>query len=550
MPARNLQPVPPADPWQYLAETVLAMPAERLEAWLAHLSPADASLVEEALGRAAQQGWLAHPAAMAHHLTGGEVRLWGYVRLLSEAVADSPNRPRQQWNLPSQYGKTTLLAWSVVWLLRMDPTRRLMYVTYNQERADDFGRAVLRLVRQHGATLGLELARDRQATSEFQTAQGGRLVSVGINGAITGRPMDVILLDDLLKGWVEAHSEHQREVVWERYSTQVRLRLQNDGVLISVGTRWHEDDWFGRARRQADDPDADQWWTLRLPAIAEHPDPEAEDPALREPDPLGREPGQVLEPERFGEREVQARAAGLGPYLAAGLEQQRPAPQEGGEFKRDWWAWRDSPPEHADEWITSWDTKLKDKAAGSWVVGQVWCRIGNQYVCCDQLRGQWGQAQAKLAMALLAVRWPQATRHYVENKGYGPEVIAELRRSDPGYELDAEFAAEVGVTAAERDQVQATIRRGLVGLLPEEPKGDKLARARAHAGLVQSGHVELVERPWATHLVNEAASFPDEPNDCVDALSQALKLLRLGGQAQVASHRSRAWTPAGPVRRR
>lgn len=325
-----------------------------------------------------------------------------------------------------------------------------------------------------------------------------------------------------------------------------------------AGTRWHEDDHFHRLRAAADaDAEADQWKVIRLPARAEHNTPNAADPLMRQPDPLRRAPGEVLEPERFPPAEVAARAAVLGPYLTAAVEQQRPSPEEGGEIERGWWRWSSAevPPE-AGDWLTSWDTKLKQTDTGDFVVGQVWCRVGGTYWIRDQLRGQWPQAIAGPALALVQVRHPHINRHLIEKAGYAPEMATELRTARPNYTLPGSVADQLAMSPIERTQVEALLRRGLSGIQLIGVHGDKRMRLRAISGLIAAGDVVLPEgRTWAGQLVDEAASFPNGAHDDqLDALSQALAALARGSgsvaQPRRQVHGAPIATPGAPLRRR
>lgn len=532
MPARDLAPDP--EPITRLGDLLVGMSPEQLRQFVMGLErPEDVDLVERVLAERTAVGWRANPATMAHRLTGGEYKLWAYVLLLAEqfAAAFRGDEPHQIWNMPSQYGKTTELVWGIVWALDRDPTCRLMYVSYDADKAVEEGGRARDLAEEHAEHLRFRLRTDVRARGRWMTEQGGGLYCVGVNGAITGFPADALLLDDLVKGWQAAHSEAQRKHVWNVYTSQIRMRIQGRTMpIIVAGTRWHEDDPTGRLlAAAAANPAADQFTVTRLPAIAEAPDPTATDLALRAPDPLGREPGQVLEPERFDREEVLARQAALGSYLWAAMEQQRPAPEEGGEVKRSWWRWTDAPPPLADDWCSSWDMKLKDKEAGDFVVGQVWARTGSQFTMTAQYRGQWSQAMTRVAIALCQVRAPHVRRHYIENSGYGPEVMEQLRNPAPDYRLDDEVAQLIGVTETERPMVEAIMHRGLPGLLPVTPKGPKPVRLRAVSPLIEAGNVTLVRGPAADALVAEAAAFPNGTHDDqVDALSQALSKMSHG----------------------
>lgn len=565
MPARKPKALPPqlADPMADLAQLAQALGPARFEAWCSALAPDDLAVVERALAEAAATGWRATPATLLGQLIPGYRSDWAYVRLLADsfvAAVDGTGPPHLLWTLPSQYGKTTLMAQGcVLWLLDRDPTLRIIYVTYDSGKANEEAGKARDLAERHADLLRVRLRPDRRARGQWQTPEGGGLYATGIKGAITGYPADVLLADDLLKGWAAAHSEAERDLVWDVWRAQLRLRGQGErGVRVVGGTRWHEDDPFARLQAAADaDAEADQWHSIRLPAKAERHDPTSSDPLLRVPDPLGRNPGDVLEPQRFPPREVSARAAVLGPYLAAAVEQQRPSPEEGGEIERGWWRWSAAPvhPDATTDWLTSWDTKLKNTDEGDYVVGQVWARVGGTYWLRDQLRGQWPQAIARVAIALVQVRHPHVHRHLVENAGYGPELMGELRRADTGYQLPAQVADDLGMSALERHQVEVLLRRGLSGLQAVVPRGDKRMRLRAVSGLIASGDVVLPEgAPWAAQLVDEAAAFPNGAHDDqLDALSQALQALAKGPASVAAPTRivrpGPVATPGAPLRR-
>jgi phage terminase large subunit-like protein len=256
---------------------------------------------------------------------------------------------------------------------------------------------------------------------------------------------------------------------------------------------------------------------------------------------LGREVGEPIEPARYDVTEARDRAKFLGSYLTAAMEQQRPQPEEGGEILREWWRWSATPPSTFTDVMTSWDMKLKDKEAGDYVVGTVGGRIGAEFWIIDMIRGQFSQLQTKIAIALMALRHPDAKRHLIENTGNGPEVMVELRRGDPMFTLTADQADKVGVAEHERASVQAILRRGLAGLIAVNVKQSKLIRARAVAAYIEGGNVHLIEnKAWAHALVDEWAAFPPKQgghDDIVDSTSQLL--------SRLAKSRARIKPPPG-----
>jgi len=536
MPERARDPAEQRQAQRALIVALRRMEPAQRQQFVAALPREDRQLVERAMAHLQAAGWRAHPLAMAVHLEPERWQPFRYATVLSKALAGAftgAADPRQIWNIPSQYGKTSLIGlWGVVWALDYDPTLRLMFVTYDDNKAKGVAGDCRDLVDKHRDQLRFRLRPDRRARGEWRTDQGGGLYGVGVNGAITGYPADAILADDLMKGWEEAHSETQREHTWAIWRTQVRLRVQSGAdPIIVAGTRWHDDDPTGKLLRAADaDPTADQWQHLRMPAIAEPHDPTNADPSLRAPDPLDRELGEVLEPLRFDAPEVHARAVGMGSYLAAALEQQRPAPEEGNIVKRAWFRLESQLPASADQWLSSWDMKLKDTEQGDFVVGQVWARVGAELWLCDQLRGQWGEEMTAVAMALLQVRWPQVRAHHVEFTGNAPEVMKALRYPISDWELDPELGDRLAMTPAERDAVTELRRRGLPGLLRSTPEGSKAVRMRAQVPYLEAGNVHvLATASWLDGYLAEMAMFPNgRYDDQVDATSQAIGKLVSG----------------------
>eukprot|EP01035_Chromulina_nebulosa_P012435 gene12435-16574_t len=124
------------------------------------------------------------------------------------------------------------------------------------------------------------LARDSRAAHEFHTVAGGGYFATGIQGPLTGRRADLVLIDDPVKGHAMADSATCRQALWDWYRTELTTRLKPKGRIVVVMTRWHEDDLAGRLLASDD-----SWRTLILPALAEAGDP------------LGRVPGAALWPD-------------------------------------------------------------------------------------------------------------------------------------------------------------------------------------------------------------------------------------------------------------
>lgn len=542
-----------------LGDRVCAMPPAQRSAYLAALAPHRRRTIEYALG-VVGRNWRADPSVWADHLDPRFVR-YRYSAILGAAFRRAVYglEVRQLWMLPSRYGKSRLASQiGPAWAFDLDPTANIILASYVYSLARENAVGVRDLLAEHPRELRARLRVDRRRQDRFATTAGGGLLAAGVGGTMIGFGAGGgligsgggIVLDDLFRNWAAAHSENERKRVWNWYLSVVRTRLNTERTFIlHVTTRWHQDDVVGRQLAAMHSGDGDRWTVYRIPAIAEAPSPE-----YPEPDLLGRAPGEALEPLRFPLEDVKARHRVLGSYLTAGMEQQRPAPEEGDELKRAWWQWGDLSDlgnRKPDDAVTSWDMKLKDTKGGDFVVGQAWHRYASTVWCVEQLRGQWNLATTRAAIALMHVRHPRIGKHLVENTGNGPEVIAALRRGIERAHVEDTTAGELGMVQGERDAVEAVLRKGIPGIIPVTPKGDKVARARAVSGFLEAGDVWLPNNAamgWALSLVNEAAAFPrGDHDDQVDAWSQALAYL-LGSTTTTmhAPDRSRRINLPGP----
>ena len=106
--------------------------------------------------------------------------------------------------------------------------------------------------------------------AEWETTDGGGVRAVGVGAGITGFGADLIIVDDPVKSRAEAESQTMRDNLWNWFNDDLYTRLEPEGQIILIQTRWHEDDLAGRLLREMhEDEDAEQWEVIELPAFAE-----------------------------------------------------------------------------------------------------------------------------------------------------------------------------------------------------------------------------------------------------------------------------------------
>ncbi len=431
---------------------------------------------------------------------------------LEQAVRDveaGQNR-RIAISMPPRAGKSTLASqYLPVWLLRRHPEWKIGMVSHEAALSTTWGRAVRRWATEHPA-LGIHIAPDAGAAQEWETAEGGGILSRSVGGSITGRGFKVLLLDDVVKDFIAAHSEVQRQAVWDWWLSTASTRLEPPALVIAIGTRWHEDDFIGRLLSPDHEGDPNDWEVISFPALAE------------EDDVLGREPGEPLLTPLVDETAEEAleRWKGVketvGSYVWSALYQQRPAPAKGAIFDMSWWRyWTSNPaiangqdvlylpdvhsPHGGGTWVEGWDMAFKDTKTSDYVVGQRWVRRGPLRVLTAQVRDRWSFTATLPQVRAFSA--PHVTTRLIEDKANGTAIIDVLRS-----EID--------------------------GIIAVNPKDSKEVRARAQTPTIEAGNV-LLPHPsepgceWVTDLLTETRNFPTGAHDdMVDVLVHCLGRLR------------------------
>ena len=288
-------------------------------------------LLDEQDKRAARASFLRFYARMTGFQPPNHIRV---IAKMLQAMEDD-KIDRGMIFAPPRHAKTTMATKLFPsWIMGRHPKTKLMSVVHTQRYAAKVGRDVRNyMLHPNWPWADVKLAEDSQAKDQFATPQGGEYNAFGMQGGSQhGNPAEWLFMDDLVKGRKIAMSPHMRDEIWETYKTDLLSRLEGRAKQLMVFTRWHLDDPAGRILPEnfdgktgwyRDRETGEKWYVLSLPAIAEH-----------ENDPCGRQKGEWLWPERFGEE----RLGGVrrrGGWVWASLMQQRPSPAEGLMFSAE-----------------------------------------------------------------------------------------------------------------------------------------------------------------------------------------------------------------------
>lgn len=234
-------------------------------------------------------------------------------------------------------------------LLGMNPNLKIVIGSYNADQAKSFNRDVQRIINSESYKVlfpdtflnngKMRMDNVYQCNSEVSEPVGhsGFVRAVGRNGALTGKSVDILILDDLYKNFEEANSPLIREQTFKWYTTVCRTRLHNDSQELIVFTRWHEDDLIGKLEAsgekiielksfsELENIPYGAWVQINFPAF------KVGDPTEVDP----RQPGEVLWPEKHSKEKLLV-TRDLDPIQFECLYQGNPSSAESrlyGEFK-------------------------------------------------------------------------------------------------------------------------------------------------------------------------------------------------------------------------
>lgn len=341
---------------------------------------------------------------------------------------------------------------------------------------------------KYRGVFGTGLVAGNASVEEWALENGSEYMAGGILAGMTGNRATDLIIDDPVAGREEADSPTIRKKTREAYEDDLSTRLLPGGSTIIVQTRWHQDDlsgcilpkdWAGESGilRGRDGRD---WLVVCLPAICDRKD-----------DPLHREIGDPLWPEWFSSEHF-AKFQGNQRTWSA-LFQQRPTPETGDYFKREWFQRYETPPKHLQIYAASDYAVTVDD--GDWTEHGIFGvdPEDNIYI----LDWWYGQTDAS---------------EWIES------MLDMVKRHKPII-----WFGEAGVI---RRSIEPFLKKSMQQRRTYQRVdwlasiSDKPTRARSFQAIASQGKVFLPMTPWAERLLSQLLRFPaGAEDDGVDVCS-------------------------------
>jgi predicted phage terminase large subunit-like protein len=394
------------------------------------------------------------------------------------------------------------------WFLGKYPGKKVMQASNTGELAVGFGRKVRNLVmsEQYAEVFpDVSLRQDSKAAGRWSTNHDGEYFAIGVGGTMTGRGADVVIIDD-------PHTEQEAALsaagdttiydkAYEWYTSGPRQRLQPNGAIIIIATRWSDKDLIGRVLKDSIERNRpDEWRVIEFPAILPS--------------------GNPLWPEFWPLEQLQALKEELAPVKWNAQYQQKPTGEEGALIKREWWnVWEKEDPPRCEFVIQAWDTAFTKNERSDYSACTTWGVFHMNedpndvnIILLDSFQKRMEFPELKEKARSHYLEW-EPDDCIIEAKAAGASLIQELNQQSDMFVR--------GYTPSRGTRQQSN---------------DKIARMNSVSPIFQGGKVWAPDTRWARELIDQMASFPNAAHDdLADTAVMAITRFRQGGFLRLES---------------
>ncbi len=439
------------------------------------------------------------PIELAKEISGDYFQSPDHIKLIESIVLEAVNGSFNKIiiNLPPRHGKSEFISkYLPFWFLCNFPDKKVILICYSAELAKSFGRIVLELIIQFGPQFGIEINPHSKSSSKFafKNFRGG-MDAIGALGSITGKGADLLIIDDPIKNNAQANSLKMRDNLWDWFLATAYTRLEPNGIVIIVMTRWNDDDLCGRIIKNKnyiylenkEIIDKKNWIIVKIPAIAQNNDL------------LNRKYGEALWEERYSKQDLMLIKEEIGSQWFSALYQQEPLPNEGKIFNRKYFRYFTQDNEFYH--LYKWDNNKESKNKIEFIT----------YAVCD------------LALSLKENSDFTVIIIFAVNHDKDVLILDVIRERFEGakhlhlikniFDLWQPLLMGIESVQYQKALIQTLLNKGF-RVCELKPKEDKVSRALPMQARLEAGKVYFKKNAlWLNEFEKELLEFPDSPHD-------------------------------------
>lgn len=411
---------------------------------------------------------------------------------------------------PPRHGKSFVVSEHLpAYFLHRYPWKWCGLASHSMSLARGFSRRA----RQNYLKGGGALQPGSRAVDRWQTLEGhgdGGMWARGFDGGITGEGSGLLVIDDPVKSRKHIATPNARRKLGETWREVIYTRLESDGGVVEMATRWHDEDLTGQLiKAESDDLEMSEGWVLISRRAVRLPDEASRRklPQSIRVIPDTRAVGEALASERGYTREkLQRIERVVGPATWWSLFQQEPRPMDGTQFKWDDFKIVRAGHQFAYR-VRYWDLA---KSEGE-----------NDYTAGALVSFAPGEPIPVIIEDVVSAQYAEGRRNQM--------ILDTARKDAQRYGAHGVVIWIESLGKSDTRQLVAMLQGFLVESETAAGEGSKEVRLSPLASQTQVGNVGLIEAPWNGPFREQACAFPNgDHDDEIDAAGGAYnKLVQL-----------------------
>ena len=150
--------------------------------------------------------------------------------------------------LPPSHGRKTLAHHACVWMLATNPSTTITLASHSEEKAVSLSRDIRDRFQQNprfrSCFPAVQIHPKVTKAEAWKTTNNGGIRALRVGESI--QTCDVLVIAEPHEGYAAAASATNRDKVWDWYVNAAYTKLSQDGKIVVIGSRAHDQDLIGR----------------------------------------------------------------------------------------------------------------------------------------------------------------------------------------------------------------------------------------------------------------------------------------------------------------